>query len=113
MLRTTEEYVRENPLPAILTAVGVGFVLGLLVRSLEGPSRREVIEVPIPKGVQQVRDYDYKAAFLPFLWPVVKFFSSNYTASRKQVNKAYKAAQDVDVHDYIDPLVKKVKKSFR
>ncbi len=113
VLRTTEEYVRENPLPSILTAVGVGFVLGLLVRSLESPSRREVIEVPIPKGVQKVRDYDYKAAFLPFVWPVVKFFSSNYAASRKQANKAYKSAQDIDVNDYIDPIVKKVKKTFR
>ena len=113
VLRTTEEYVRENPLPSILTAVGVGFVLGLLVRSLEGPSRREVIEVPIPKGVQKVRDYDYKAVFLPFLWPVVKFFSSNYAASRKGVQRAYDAASDVDVSDYVDPIVKKVKKTFR
>lgn len=112
LLHTTEEYVRENPLPAILTAVGVGFALGLLVRSLEH-SNREVIEVPIPKAAQKVRDYDYKAAVLPFLWPVVKFFSSNYAASRKQVNKAYKSAKDIDVDDYIDPLVKKVKKTFR
>ena len=86
-LRSTEEYVRENPLPSILTAVGIGFVLGLLVRSLEGPSRREVIEVPIPKGVQKVRDYDYKAAFLPFLWPVVKFFSSNYAAAQGRATR--------------------------
>ena len=112
LLQTTEEYVRENPLPAILTAVGVGFALGLLVRSLEGSSR-EVIEVPIPKAAQKVRDYDYKAAVLPFLWPVVKFFSSNYAASSKQVNKAYKSAKNIDVDDYIDPLVKKVKKTFR
>ncbi len=111
VLRTTEEYVRENPLPSILTALGVGFALGLLVRLLERPSR-EHIEVPIPKAVQQVRDYDYKAAFLPFLWPVVKFFSSNYTASRKGVQGAYKKASNVDVSDYIDPVIKRAKKMF-
>ena len=110
-MQTTEVYVRENPIPAILTALGVGFGLGLLVRLFERPSR-ETIEVPIPRAVQKARDYDYQAAVLPFLWPVVKFFSSNYLAARKGVNKAYQQAQDVDVNKYVDPLVKRAKKLF-
>ena len=108
-MQTTEVYVRENPIPAILTALGVGFGLGLLVRLFERPSR-ETIEVPIPRAVQKARDYDYQAAVLPFLWPVVKFFSSNYLAARKGVDKAYKQAQDVNVSKYVDPLVKRAKK---
>ena len=111
ILHDTEIYVRENPFPAILTALGVGFALGLLVRLLESPNRN-TIEVPIPKAAQKVRDYDYRAAVLPFLWPVVKFFSSNYAASRKAASKAYKQAANVDVSDYVDPLVKKAKKFF-
>ena len=111
VLHQTEIYVRENPFPAILTALGVGFALGLLVRLLETPSR-DHIEVPIPKAAQKVRDFDYQAAVLPFLWPVVKFFSSSYAASRKSVNKAYKQASDIDVSDYVDPIVKKAKKFF-
>lgn len=111
VLQQTEIYVRENPFPAILTALGVGFALGLLVRLLETPSR-DHIQVPIPKAAQKVRDFDYQAAVLPFLWPVVKFFSSNYAASRKSVNRAYKQASDIDVSDYIDPVVKKAKKFF-
>ncbi len=111
VLRSTEEYVRENPLPSLLTALGVGFALGLLVRLLERPDR-DHIEVPIPKAVQQARDYDYKAAFLPFLWPVVKFFSTNYAASRKGVQQAYKQASNINVNDYIDPVVKRAKKIF-
>lgn len=110
-MQTTEVYVRENPIPAILTALGVGFGLGLLVRLFERPSRDHV-EVPIPRAVQRARDYDYQAAVLPFLWPVVKFFSSNYLAARKGVNKAYEKAQDVDVNKYVDPLVKRAKKLF-
>ena len=94
-----------------MTALGVGFALGLLVRLLETPSR-DHIQVPIPKAAQKVRDFDYQAAVLPFLWPVVKFFSSNYAASRKSVNKAYKKASDIDVNDYIDPVLKKAKKFF-
>ena len=110
-VHSTEIYVRENPIPAILTALGVGFGLGLLVRVLERPSR-EHIEVPIPKTVQKVRDYDYQAAVLPFLWPVVKFFASNYASARKGVSNAYKQAQDVDVSKYVDPVVKRAKKMF-
>ena len=111
VLRSTEVYVRENPFPAILTALGVGFALGLLVRILERPSQDEV-RVPIPKAVRQARDFDYQAAVLPFLWPVVKFFTSNYAASSKAVKQAYKQAQGIDVSKYVDPVVKKVKKSF-
>ena len=111
VLHNTEIYIRENPFPAILTALGVGFALGLLVRLLESP-RRDVVEVPIPKSVQRARDFDYQAAVLPFLWPVVKFFSSNYAASRKGINKAYQQAQDVDVSKYVDPVVKRAKKMF-
>ena len=111
LLQNTEVYIRENPFPAILTALGIGFALGLLVRLLETPSK-DHIEVPIPKSVQKARDFDYQAAVLPFIWPVVKFFSSNYAASRKSVQKAYKQAQDVDVSDYIDPVVKRAKKLF-
>ena len=111
LLHETENYVRENPIPAILTALGVGFSLGLLVRLLESP-RRDTIEVPIPKTAQKVRDFDYQAAVLPFVWPVVKFFSSNYAASRKAATKAYKQASNIDVSDYVDPVVKKAKKFF-
>ncbi len=111
VLQSTEVYIRENPFPAILTALGVGFALGLLVRLLESP-RRDVVEVPIPKSVQKARDFDYQAAVLPFLWPIVKFFSSNYTASRKSINKAYQQAQDVNVSKYVDPVVKRAKKMF-
>ena len=110
-MQSTEVYVRENPFPAILTALGIGFGLGLLVRLFERPSR-ETVEVPIPKAVQKVRDYDYQAAVLPFLWPVAKFFMSNYASARKGVTKAYGQANDVDVSKYTDPVVKRAKKMF-
>ncbi len=111
LLHNTEIYVRENPFPAILTALGVGFAIGLLVRSMESPSR-DHFEVPIPKAAQRARDFDVKAAVLPLLWPVIKFFTSSYASSEKSVKKAYKKAKDVDVSDYVDPVVKRAKKMF-
>ena len=85
--------------------------MGLLVRLFERPSR-DTVEVPIPKAVQKVRDYDYQAAVLPFLWPVAKFFMSNYASARKGVAKAYDQATDVNVSKYTDPIVKRAKKLF-
>jgi uncharacterized protein (TIGR02284 family) len=111
LMQSTEIYVRENPFPVILGALGVGFVIGLTVRSL-GENKRDHIEVPIPKSVQKVRDFDVKAAVLPFLWPVIKFFTSTYMSSQKSVKKAYDKAKDVDVSDYVDPVIKRAKKMF-
>ncbi len=112
LFHNTEIYVRENPVPAILTALGVGFVVGLLVRSIGEHDSRDHLQVPIPKSAQKVRDFDYKAAVLPFVWPVVKFFTSNYAASQQSVQKAYKKAKNVDVSGYVDPVVKRAKKMF-
>jgi uncharacterized protein (TIGR02284 family) len=112
LLHSTEIYVRENPVPAILTALGVGFAIGLLVRAVGEPSKRDHIKVPIPTAAQKVRDFDYKAAVLPFAWPVIRFFASNYAASQKSVQKAYKKAKSVDVQDYVDPVLKRARKMF-
>lgn len=109
-LEEAEIYIRENPLPAIVAAAGLGLAVGLLVRSSERPARRDRIEVPIPKAVQHARDFDYRAAVLPFLWPVVKFFTKGYASSRKTVEKAYNDARGVDVSKYVDPVVKRARK---
>jgi hypothetical protein len=60
--------------------------------------------------VQHARDFDYRAAVLPFLWPVVKFFTKGYASSRKTVEKAYNDARGVDVSKYVDPVVKRARK---
>jgi uncharacterized protein (TIGR02284 family) len=119
LFHNTEIYVRENPFPAILTALGVGFAIGLLVRSVGEKSHHDHIEVPIPKAAQKVRDLDLKAVLLPFVWPVLKFFTNTYATSQesvkqaqKSMKKAYKTAKNVDVSDYIDPVVKRAKKMF-
>lgn len=49
----TGRYVRENPVPLLLGAVAVGFLLGLAARSLERERRRE----PIHDALDEIRGF--------------------------------------------------------
>jgi ElaB/YqjD/DUF883 family membrane-anchored ribosome-binding protein len=40
LLRETDNAIRANPIPAVLTALGVGFALGLATRLIEVPARK-------------------------------------------------------------------------
>jgi len=41
LLRETDNCIRANPVPAVLTALGIGFVIGLLTRCVEPAPKRE------------------------------------------------------------------------
>ena len=40
LIREADDCIRANPIPAVLTALGVGFALGLATRLLEIPERK-------------------------------------------------------------------------
>lgn len=40
LLRETDNCIRSNPIPAVLTALGVGFAIGLATGLLELPARK-------------------------------------------------------------------------
>ena len=40
LLRDTDNCIRANPIPAVLTALGVGFAIGLATRLFEIPERK-------------------------------------------------------------------------
>lgn len=96
-----DHYVRENPVPALIGAVAVGFALGLLARSIE-PSRRH----------EPIQDcLDETGSFLESLFtPLAKKSRRAYSRSSKAVHNVVDAAasqiRDVDVDDYVDPVVK-------
>src|SRR5437899_4344504 len=46
----TEYLVRENPVPTILGALGIGIAIGLAIRYASGPERKTEIEVKSPLG---------------------------------------------------------------
>jgi ElaB/YqjD/DUF883 family membrane-anchored ribosome-binding protein len=52
LLRTTDNCIRANPVPAVLTALGIGFAIGVLTRFIEPPARRE----PWQEALDDIRD---------------------------------------------------------
>jgi len=96
VLHEADTYVRENPIPAVLTAVGVGFALGLLIRSLERPTARDVFED---------RADEARSVLSSLFAPVASESRKAYRRSAKAVREAVDTAKDIDVEDYTDPVV--------
>ena len=88
-----DEAVRENPIPAIFTAVAIGFGLGLLVRSLE-PERRSQ---PIRDCLDETSDL-----FGSLFRPLRKRTRNAAHSMRDAVEEAVDRVRDIDV----DPVAK-------
>lgn len=98
VLQDADTYVRENPVPAVLCAVGIGFALGLLVRALERkPSRADVFQEKLSET----------QGFLASLFaPVASKASRAYQRSSHAVRGAVDEARDIHMEDYTDPVAK-------
>ena len=66
-LERTEHFVRENPVPTILGALGLGIAIGLAIRYAAPAERKREIEVESPWG-----KLNWSILSLPFLWPLFK-----------------------------------------
>ena len=95
LVRQTENYVRANPLAALLGAVAVGFALGLISRSLESPREPE----PIRDALNEIR-----AMLKPLAKKTRKAYADSSDVVRDAVEQAVEKAKDLDVDRYVDPL---------
>jgi ElaB/YqjD/DUF883 family membrane-anchored ribosome-binding protein len=93
LLRETDHYIRANPMPAILTALGIGFALGVLTRWVEPAPRRE----PWQEALDDIRE-----ALASGAKRGKKAYAHTSDAVREAVEQAVEKARDVDV----DPVVK-------
>ena len=93
LLRETDNCIRANPVPAILTALGVGFALGVLTRFVEPPARRE----PWQEAIDDIRDALSSGARRG-----KKAYAHTSEAVREAVEQAVEKARDIEV----DPVVK-------
>ena len=66
-LERTEHFVRENPVPTILGALGLGIAIGLAIRYAAPSERKREIEIESPWG-----KFNWSVLSLPFLWPLFK-----------------------------------------
>jgi ElaB/YqjD/DUF883 family membrane-anchored ribosome-binding protein len=95
IVRQTENYVRANPVPALLGAVAVGFALGLAVRSLEPEREAE----PLRDALN-----DLRGMLKPLAKKTRKAYANSSDSVHDVLEQAVKRAKDIDVDHYVDPV---------
>jgi ElaB/YqjD/DUF883 family membrane-anchored ribosome-binding protein len=104
----TEYFVRENPVPTILGALGLGIAIGLAIRYASTNERKPEIEVKSPFG-----NLNWSVLSLPFLWPLFKSAREKYERSADAVADAMKDGvkrwKKFDVDRYAKPIRKRWK----
>ena len=98
-LRETDNYIRTNPVPAVLVALGIGFAIGLLTRSAAPAPRRE----PWQDALDEIRHVMASGAKRG-----KKAYAHSADAVREAVEQAVDKARDLDV----DPVAKWWKKMW-
>jgi ElaB/YqjD/DUF883 family membrane-anchored ribosome-binding protein len=98
-LERTEHFVRENPVPTILGALGLGVVIGLAIRYAAPSERKREIEFESPWG-----KFNWSVLSLPFLWPL---FKSAREKSEDVMRNGVKRLKKMDVERYAKPIRKR------
>ena len=100
----TEYFVRENPVPTILGALGLGIAIGLAIRFASTGERKTEVELKSPLG-----NFDWGVLSLPFLWPLFKSARQKYEDSAEAVKDGVKQLKKLDVDRYAKPIRKRWK----
>jgi hypothetical protein len=98
----TEYFVRENPVPTILGALGLGIAIGLAIRFASSSEERVKVEAKSP-----LSDVDWSVLSLPFLWPLFKSAREKYEKSADAMKDGVKRLKKMDVDRYAKPLRKR------
>lgn len=100
----TEYFVRENPVPTILGALGLGIAIGLAIRFASTSEERAKVEAKSP-----LSDLDWSVLSLPFLWPLFKSAREKYERSADAMKDGVKRLKKIDVDRYAKPIRKRWK----
>jgi len=97
-LHRADVYVRENPVPTILGALALGFLIGVLVRSSE----------PTPRSRWNDARDDAQDHLRDLLSSIAKkgrkAYKKSASAVRDGLSDATDAARNIDLDDYTDPV---------
>lgn len=103
-LERTENFVRENPVPIIVTALVCGIAAGWALRHTTREEKK--IEAKTPLG-----DFSWSFLSLPFLWPFFKSVREKAGESVEtigdRVRDGAKRVRKIDIDDYAKPLRKR------
>ena len=88
LLRETDNVIRANPIPAVLTALGVGFAIGLATRLFEIPERKHE---PLRDALDDLRGLLATGANRG-----KRAYADSAEAVRNAVEQAVEKARDLD-----------------
>ena len=100
----TEYFVRENPVPTILGALGLGIAIGLAIRYASSSEQKAEIHVKSPLG-----NLNWSFLSLPFLWPLFKTARKKYENTADAMKDGVKRLKKIDVDRYAKPIRKRWK----
>ena len=98
-LERSEDFVRENPVPTILGALGLGIAIGLAIRYAAPSEHKREIVVESPWG-----KFNWSILSLPFLLPL---FKSAREKSEDVMRNGVKRLKKMDVEKYAKPIRKR------
>jgi len=99
----TEIFVRRNPIPILLSALGVGIAIGLAIRYASGTAERKIE----PEG--KISDGALGFLSLPFLWPLLKSVKAKAEDSADALKEGVDRLKNVKVSRYTKPIRKRWK----
>ena len=100
----TEYFVRENPVPTILGALGLGIAIGLAIRYASSSEEKAEVQVKSPLG-----NLNWSFLSLPFLLPLFKTAKEKYERSTEVMKDGVKRLKKIDVDRYAKPIRKRWK----
>jgi hypothetical protein len=98
----TEIFVRNNPIPILLSALGVGIAIGLAIRYASSTAERKIEPEEKISGALGFLS-------LPFLWPLLKSVKAKAEDSADALKEGVDRLKNVKVSGYTKPIRKRWK----
>ncbi len=98
-----EFFLRENPIPVIIGALGLGLTIGWALRHALSSEPKEP---EIKAGLSKI---SWSFLSLPFLWPLMKSVKGRYEGSAESVRHGVDRLKNIDLGSYTKPIRKRWK----
>jgi hypothetical protein len=95
--------LRENPVPAIVGALGLGLAIGWALRHATAEDEKE------PEIENALGNINWSFLSLPFLWPFFRSVKERYETSAESVKDGVSKLKKVDIRPYTKPIRKRWK----
>jgi hypothetical protein len=99
----TEIFVRSNPIPILLSALGIGIAIGLAIRYASSAAERKI------EPEEKLSDGVLGFLSLPFLWPFLKSVREKAEDSADALKEGVDRLKNVKVSRYTKPMRKRWK----